>query len=88
MKEILKYIETGISIDGNPKDGYKVFTIPTQHFKISSLEDLTPSKFKEMIKRQKDYEKSASELWRLSIKERKKKQKFVSKRKKKVASLK
>ncbi len=31
MKEILKYIETGISIDGNPKDGYKVFTIPTQH---------------------------------------------------------
>lgn len=66
MKEILKYIETGISIDGNPKDGYKVFTIPTQHFKISSLEDLTPSKFEEMIKRQEDYEKSSSELWRLS----------------------
>ena len=66
MKEILKYIETGISIDGNPKDGYKVFTIPTQHFKISSLEDLTPSKFEEMIKRQEDYEKQSSELWRLS----------------------
>jgi hypothetical protein len=66
MKEILKYIETGISIDGNPKDGYKVFTIPTQHFKISSLEDLTPSKFEEMIKRQEDYEKQVSELWKLS----------------------
>jgi hypothetical protein len=66
MNEILKYIETGISIDGNPKDGYTVFTTPTQHFKISSLEDLTPSKFEETIKRQEDYEKSASELWRLS----------------------
>ncbi len=66
MKEILKYIETGISIDGNPKDGYTIFTIPTQRFKISSLEDLTPSKFEEMIKRQEDYEKLANELWKLS----------------------
>lgn len=65
MKEILKYIETGISINGNPKDGYKVFTISTQHFKISSFEDLTPSKFEEMIKKQEEYEKLASELWRL-----------------------
>lgn len=65
MKEILKYIETGISINGNPKDGYTVFTIPTQHFEISSLEDLTPSKFEEMIKRQKKYEKLVDELWRL-----------------------
>ena len=66
MKEILKYIETGISINGNPKDGYTVFTIPTQHFKISSLEDLKPSKFEEMIKRQEEYEKLISELWKLS----------------------
>ena len=66
MKEILKYIETGISINGNPKDGYTVFIIPTQHFKISSLEELTPSKFEEMIKRQEEYEKSSSELWKLS----------------------
>ncbi len=65
-KEILKYLQDGISIDGNPADGYTVFTIPTQHFKISSLEDLTPSKFEEMIKRQEEYEKQASELWRLS----------------------
>ena len=66
MKEILKYIETGISINGNPKDGYTVFTIPTQHFKISSLGDLTPSKFEEIIKRQEGYETAVSELWRLS----------------------
>ena len=65
MKDILKYIETGVSIEGNPKDGYTVFTVPTQHFKISSLEDLTPSKFEEMIKRQEDYEKSSNELLEL-----------------------
>ena len=64
-KDILKYIETGISINGNPKDGYDVFTIPTQHFKISSLEELTSSKFEEMKKRQEDYEKSSSKLWEL-----------------------
>lgn len=64
MKDILNYIENGISIKGNPDDGYTVFTIPTQNFKISSLEDLTPSKFEEMIKRQEEYEKSANELWR------------------------
>lgn len=66
MKEISKYIETGISIKGNPKDGYEVFTIPTQHFKISSLEDLTPSKFEEMIKRQEECERESSELWKMS----------------------
>ena len=66
MKDILKYIETGISIDGNPKDGYTVFTTQTQHFKISSLEDLIPSKFEEMIKKQEDYRKSIDELWKAS----------------------
>ena len=66
MKDILKYIETGISIDGNPKDGYTIFTIPTQHFKIYSLEELTPAKFEEMIKKQEEYEKLENELLRLS----------------------
>jgi len=42
MDKILKYIETGITITGNPNDGYTVFTIPTQHFDINSLMDLTP----------------------------------------------
>lgn len=48
-KEILKYIEQGISIDGNPKDGYTVFTIKTQHFKISSLDELSVERFEEAI---------------------------------------
>jgi hypothetical protein len=48
-KEILKYLEQGISIDGNPKDGYTVFTIKTQHFKISSLDELSFERFEKAI---------------------------------------
>lgn len=66
MKDILKYIEDGISISGNPKDGYRVFTIPTQRFFIDSLDELTPEKFEDAIKKQKEYEAYANELWRLS----------------------
>ena len=48
-KEILKYLEQGISINGNPKDGYTVFTIKTQHFKISSLDELSVERFEKAI---------------------------------------
>lgn len=48
-KEILKYIKNGISIDGNPEDGYTVFTIETQHFKISSLDELNVERFERAI---------------------------------------
>lgn len=49
MKDIIKYIENGISISGNPANGYEIFTIPTQHFRVSSLEELTPELFKKQI---------------------------------------
>ena len=52
MKDILKYIADGITIDKLNNGYYQVFTIPTQHFKISSLEELTPEKFEEKIKAQ------------------------------------
>ena len=48
-KELLKYVENGIDIDGNPIDGYTVFTVVTQHFKISSLDELTPERFEKAI---------------------------------------
>lgn len=47
--EILKYLEHGISITGNPKDGYTVFTVETQHFKISSLGELSVQRFEKAI---------------------------------------
>jgi hypothetical protein len=53
---IYEYIKNGITITGNPIDGYRVFTIPTQHFHIDSLHQLTPQVFEEMIEEQKEKE--------------------------------
>ena len=61
-REIYEYIKNGITINGNPIDGYTVFTIPTQHFHIDSLHQLTPQVFEEMIEEQKEYERMSSEL--------------------------
>jgi hypothetical protein len=59
---IYEYIKNGITIDGNPTDGYTVFTIPTQHFKMDSLHQLTPETFEREIQKQKEYERISSEL--------------------------
>lgn len=59
-----KYIVNGITIN-KTKDGYKVFTIPTQHFNITSLDDLTDERFEQEIERQLKYEKDSSELIKL-----------------------
>ena len=59
-----KYIVNGITIN-KTKDGYKVFTIPTQHFNITSLDDLTNERFEQEIERQLKYEKDSSELIKL-----------------------
>ena len=56
-----KYIVNGITIN-KTKDGYKVFTIPTQHFNITSLDDLTNERFELEIERQLKYKKDSSEL--------------------------
>jgi hypothetical protein len=67
--KIYEYIKNGITINGNPIDGYEVFTIPTQHFHIDSLHQLTPQVFEEMIEEQKEYERMSSELWSEVFKE-------------------
>ena len=59
---IYEYIKNGITINGNPIDGYEVFTIPTQHFKMDSLHQLTPETFEREIQKQKEYERMSSEL--------------------------
>lgn len=64
-KEIYDYIKNGITINGNPIDGYTVFTIPTQHFKMDSLHQLIPETFENAIKRQKEIDKTTSEMFSL-----------------------
>ena len=63
MKDIIKYIEYGVTIK-KTNFGYRVFTIPTQHFNIDSLEELTPDKFEEEIENQKESERLQNALIR------------------------
>jgi hypothetical protein len=59
-----KYINDGLTID-KTKEGYRVFTIPTQHLNIVNLDELTNERFKQEIKRQEQHERNSSELFRL-----------------------
>jgi hypothetical protein len=68
-REIYEYIKNGITINGNPTEGYTIFTIPTQHFHIDSLHQLTPQVFQEMIEEQIESEKIHSEIMSVVFKE-------------------
>ncbi len=45
MIELKEWIEDGITIR-KTNNGYQIFTIPTQHFDINDLSELTPERFK------------------------------------------
>ena len=66
---IYEYIKNGITIKGNPLDGYEVFTIPTQHFKMDSLHQLTPETFEKAIQKQKERDELTSEMLKEVFKE-------------------
>lgn len=61
---IYEYIKNGITITGNPDDGYTVFTIPTQHFKIDNLDELTAWAFEREIQKQKVHDELTSEIFK------------------------
>jgi hypothetical protein len=63
-REIYEYIKNGITINGDPVGGYQVFTIPTQHFKIDSLHQLTPETFEREIQKQKEHDELTSEIFK------------------------
>ena len=56
MIEFAEWIKDGITIRTTNK-GYQIFTIPTQHFDIKELDELTADRFKaEVQKQQKNIE--------------------------------
>ena len=61
---IYEFIKNGITITGNPDDGYTVFTIPTQHFKIDNLDELTAWTFENEIRKQKEHDELTSEIFK------------------------
>jgi len=62
--EIYEYIKNGITIEGDPVGGYKVFTIPTQWFNMDSLHQLTPETFKREIQKQKQHDELTSVIFK------------------------
>ena len=63
-----KYIIDGITIK-KTKEGYKVFTIPTQHFDIVDLNELTNERFEMEIEKHKQYQAESSEMISLWLEE-------------------
>ena len=49
--KLKEWIEDGITIR-KTNDGYQVFTIPTQHFEIKELNELTSDRFKAEVDKQ------------------------------------
>jgi AAA+ superfamily predicted ATPase len=62
MLSIKEYITNGITID-KTNDGYRVFTIPTQHFNIKELDELTADRFEKEINLQAENEKLQTQLF-------------------------
>jgi hypothetical protein len=66
MIELKEWIKDGIDIRKTNK-GYQVFTIPTQHFDIVELSELTPERFKIETERQKKHSEWQAELLGLAF---------------------
>ena len=66
MIELAEWIKDGISID-KKTNGYRVFTIPTQHFDINDLSELTPERFKVEVEKQERNIEMQNELLGLAF---------------------
>jgi len=66
MIELKEWIEDGITIR-KTNNGYQVFTIPTQHFDVIELSELTPERFKAEVERQTNQQQWQTELLGLAF---------------------
>ena len=66
MIELKEWIEDGITIRKTNK-GYQIFTIPTQHFDIVELDELTTERFKAEEEKQERNIQMQNELLALAF---------------------
>jgi hypothetical protein len=66
MIELAEWIKDGINIR-TTNNGYQVFTIPTQHFDIIELTELTPERFKAEVEKQERNIEMQNELLALAF---------------------
>ena len=63
ISELKEWIEDGITIR-KTNDGYQVFTIPTQHFEIKELDELTSDRLRAEVEKQKQVREWETELFK------------------------
>ncbi len=64
MKGIDKYVGECFSINfERTANTFCVFTIPTQHFYVNALDELTPERFELEIEKQNELRRSYDILW-------------------------
>jgi hypothetical protein len=66
MIELKEWIKDGINID-KKTNGYRVFTVPTQHFDVIELSELTPERFKVEVQKQQKNIEMQNELFALAF---------------------
>jgi hypothetical protein len=66
MIALKEWIKDGIDIR-KTNEGYIVFTIPTQHFNIKELDELTPERFSKEVERQDKAYEIQNELFAATI---------------------
>ena len=66
MIELKEWIEDGITIRKTNK-GYQIFTIPTQHFDVIELSEITPERFKAEVQKQQKNIEMQNELLALAF---------------------
>ena len=66
MIELKEWIADGITIR-KTNTGYQIFTIPTQHFDIKELDELTADRFKAEVEKQESNIKMQNELLALAF---------------------
>ena len=75
MEKFAKYIDSGkLEVRRNSNGTYTVFTCPTQHFDVNSLDELTVDRFEKEIENFEESRKWGSNLlakWRPDPEERK-----------------
>lgn len=52
ITDLLPWIEDGLTIRKRSEGGYQVFTVPTQHFDVKSLDEITPDRLQFEVDKQ------------------------------------
>ena len=67
MKELEKYVGDSFHINyEHNQNRFCIFTVPTQHFYVESLSELTPERFDLEIEKEKENQERTTKLMRMT----------------------